>query len=293
MEISQVLAFAAVVDAGTFSAAARKLGMPKSTLSRKVAELEERLGARLLHRTTRKLQLTDVGRTYYAYAARAAAEIEAGELAVRALEEAPRGRLRVTAPVNMDFLGPICAEYLERYPEVQLDFVCTDRVVSLVDEGFDVALRAGQLSDSSLIARKLARFRWHVVASDAYLRRRGEPSSPEELEEHDCIVFGAGSRQGQWTLESGRKRVVTAVSGRIITNDFAVIEDAVNAGLGLALLPDFRCPPHGNPARRRVLPDWTGPEVPLFAVYPSTRHLSPKVNVFLDLLTERLPPPRT
>jgi DNA-binding transcriptional LysR family regulator len=264
--------------------------MPKSTLSRKVAELEARLGARLLHRTTRKLQLTDVGRTYYAYAARAAAEVEAGEQAVRALEDAPRGRLRVTAPMNMDFLGPICAAYLARYPEVQLELVCTDRVISLVDEGFDVAIRAGQLSDSSLIARKLASFRSLVVASEDYLRRRGEPSSPGELERHDCVVFGAGSGQGRWLLESGEKRQTVEVSGRITTNDFAVIEDAVAGGLGLALLPQFRCAGAVDQGRlRRVLERWSGPVVPLHAVYPSIRHLSPKVSSFLELLGEHLP----
>jgi DNA-binding transcriptional LysR family regulator len=290
MDISQIIAFAAVVDAGSFSAAARRLGMPKSTLSRKVAELEARLGARLLHRTTRKLQLTDVGRTYYAYAARAAAEVEAGEQAVRALEDAPRGRLRVTAPMNMDFLGPICAAYLARYPEVQLELVCTDRVISLVDEGFDVAIRAGQLSDSSLIARKLASFRSLVVASEDYLRRRGEPSSPGELERHDCVVFGAGSGQGRWLLESGEKRQTVEVSGRITTNDLAVIEDAVAGGLGLALLPQFRCAGAVDQGRlRRVLERWSGPVVPLHAVYPSIRHLSPKVSSFLELLGEHLP----
>jgi DNA-binding transcriptional LysR family regulator len=292
VETTQIVAFAAVVDAGSFSAAARKLGMPKSTVSRKVAELEERLGARLLHRTTRKSQLTDVGRTYYAYAARAVAEIEAGELAVKALEEAPRGRLRVTAPMNMEFLGPICAEYLARYPDVQLDLVCTDRVVALVEEGFDVAIRAGRLADSSLIARKLASWEGIVVASDSYIERRGAPASPKDIGDHDCIAFGAGSNPGRWQLTSGRELVELDVRGRIIANDFSVMEDAVAAGLGIALLPLFRCADALRAQRlRRVLSGWTGPAVPIYAVYPSTRHLSPKVTSFLTLLADRLSEP--
>src|SRR5688572_7793499 len=140
VDLNEVAVFVGVVQAGSFTAAARDLGMPKSTVSRRVSDLEARLGARLLQRTTRKLHLTDVGRTYFQHAARVVAEAEEAERAVGRLQQAPRGLLRVTAPLNFGFLGPIAAELLRRHPEVELELVCTDRVVDLVDEGFDVAI---------------------------------------------------------------------------------------------------------------------------------------------------------
>src|SRR6185369_3115761 len=171
MDLNEMLVFARVVQAGSFTTAATELGMPKSTVSRKVSELEERLGSRLLQRTTRKLSLTDVGRTYYDYCARIASEIEDAERAVSNLQETPRGLLRVTAPVNADFLGPIVSDYLERYPEVRLDLFCTARSVDLVEERFDLGIRAGALADSTLVARSLGEAKWFVAATPAYLRK--------------------------------------------------------------------------------------------------------------------------
>ena len=155
MDLNEIAVFAQVVQAGSFTAAARALRMPKSTVSRKVLELEQRLGARLLQRTTRKLSLTDVGRTYFGYAARAVAELEEAERAVRDLESAPRGLLRVTAPVNFGFLGPLVAASLLRHPDVQIELMCTDRVVDMVEERVDVGIRVGPLADSSLVTRSL------------------------------------------------------------------------------------------------------------------------------------------
>src|SRR5262249_31290315 len=148
-----------------FTAAAAELGMPKSTVSRKVSELEERLKSRLLQRTTRKLSLTDAGRIYYEYCARIAGEAEDAERAVTSLQEAPRGPLRVTAPVNDAFLGPIVSDYLKRYPEVRLELFCTSRAVDLVEERFDVAIRAGPLADSTMIAKSLGQASWYLVAT--------------------------------------------------------------------------------------------------------------------------------
>src|SRR4051812_18126801 len=165
MDLNEIAVFTKVVQAGSFTAAAKQLGMPKSTVSRKVSELEERLGSRLLQRTTRKLSLTDAGRTYYDYSARIASEIEEAERAVSSLEDTPRGLLRVTAPVNAAFLGPIVSGYLRRYPEVRVDVLCTGRAVDLVEERYDVGIRAGTLADSSLIARSLGNARWVLVAT--------------------------------------------------------------------------------------------------------------------------------
>jgi DNA-binding transcriptional LysR family regulator len=157
MDLNEIVVFARVVQAGSFTRAARELGMPKSTVSRKVAELEERLGSRLLQRTTRKLSLTDVGRTYHEHCARIVSELEEAERAVSSLQGKPRGLLRVTAPVNMSFLGPIIGDYLKRYPEVQLELFCTQRSVDLVEERYDVGIRAGSLADSTLTHAASAR----------------------------------------------------------------------------------------------------------------------------------------
>src|SRR6266850_380335 len=177
MDLNEMLVFARIVQAGSFTAAAAALGMPKSTVSRKLSELEERLKARLLQRTTRKLSLTDVGRTYYDYCVRIVGEIEDAERAVSSLQETPRGLLRVTAPINVAFLGPIVSDFLKRYPEVRLELFCTGRAVDLVEERFDLGIRAGVLADSTLIARSLGSVRWFLVASPAYVEKRGRPRS--------------------------------------------------------------------------------------------------------------------
>src|SRR5689334_18477341 len=170
MDLNEMVVFAKVVQAGSFTAAAKQLGMPKSTVSRKVGELEDRLDARLLQRTTRKLSLTDVGRTYYEYCARIAGEVDEAERAVGDLQGTPRGLLRVTAGINSGYLEAIVSSYLKQNPGVQLEMLCTGRSVDLVEERFDVGIRAGALPDSSLIARSLGRVSWFLVATPAYLK---------------------------------------------------------------------------------------------------------------------------
>lgn len=292
MDLNDILVFARVVQAGSFTAAAHALSMPKSTVSRKVFELEERLGSRLLQRTTRKLSLTDVGRTYYEYAARIVSEVEEAERAVGLLEQEPRGLLRVTAPLNFGFLGPIVATFLARCPEVQVELVCTDRVVDLVEERFDVAIRAGALGDSTLIVKNLGNARRFLIASRAYLQKRGRPSAPEELAQHDCMLFGVGVDRAVYRLENGAKEVELAVRARLIVNDSDMLHAAAVAGLGIALLPIFRCAEDLQKHRlERVLEDWNAAPTPIQAVYPSTRHLSPKVKAFVEHLHAQMTPP--
>src|SRR5262245_42530996 len=189
MDLNEIMVFTRVVQTGSFTAAAKALGMPKSTVSRKVSDLEERLDTRLLQRTTRKLSLTDAGRTYFDYGARILGEVEDAERAIGDLQATPRGLLRVTAGINSSYLAPIVADFLGRYPEVRLDLLCTGRAVDLVEERFDVAIRAGALPDSSLIARSLGAVSWFLVATAAYLKKRGRPRSPEDLAQHDVLIF--------------------------------------------------------------------------------------------------------
>ncbi len=292
MDLNEILVFTRVVQAGSFIGASRELEMPKSTVSRKVAELEERLGARLLHRTTRKLRLTEVGQAFYQHAARVVAEAEEAEHVVDRMQEVPRGLLRVTAPLNFGYLGPIVASFLTRYPEVQLEVVCADRVVDLVQEGFDVAVRAGQLDDSTLTARKLGVLRSYLVASPAFLEKHGTPREPQELERFDCVVFGVGVDRSRWRLRRNRQTVVVEVNARFAVNDFDLIDDVACAGLGVTMLPVFRCIEHLRAHRlERVLREWCSPEIPLHAVFPSKRHVSPKVKAFLDHLRDGMTPP--
>jgi DNA-binding transcriptional LysR family regulator len=284
--------FARVVQAGSFTAAATALGMPKSTVSRKISELEARLGARLLQRTTRKLGLTDAGRTYYDYCARIIGEVEDAERAVSNLEETPRGLLRVTAPVNVAFLGPIVSDYLKRYPDVRLDLFCTGRAVDLVEERFDAGIRAGALADTSLVARSLGSVRWFLVATAAYLKKRGRPKSPDDLKRHDCLVFGPGTERTTLRLENATGPTQVSVAARLMVTDMDVLSDAAHAGVGIALLPAFNCAAEIRERKlERVLPAWSAPPTPVNVVYPTTRHLSPKVKSFVDHLVQRMTPP--
>jgi DNA-binding transcriptional LysR family regulator len=292
MDVNEMLVFARVVHTGSFTRAAAELGMPKSTVSRKVTGLEERLKARLLNRTTRKLSLTDVGRTYYGYCARIASEIEDAERAVSSLQETPRGLLRVTAPVNAAFLAPIVSDFLARYPDVQLQLYCTGRRVDLIEEGFDVGIRAGALADSTLIARSLGSVTWILVATPGYLKKHGRPRSPDDMKKHDCLLFGAEPSGAGLRLDRGDKSAQATMAARLLVGDMDVLRAAATAGLGIALLPAFQCLDDLRARRlERVLRDWNAPATPVHVVYPSTRHLSPKVKAFVDHLHERMTPP--
>ena len=283
MDLNDVLTFARVVRAGSFTAAARELGVQKSSVSRRVSALEEHLGARLLQRTTRALRLTDEGRVFYDHCQRALAELEDAEEALSGMGARPRGLLRITAPLSFGFLGPIVAAFLRRWPEVEVELVCTDRVVDLVEEGFDVAIRAGKLPDSSLIARRVGSLPRFLVASPSYLRRKRPPRSPADLAAHDCVSFGA--RRSPWLLQSDGASIEVAVASRLLVNDYDLLRQTIVAGLGIGLIPEPDClEPLADGRLKRVLPAWTGVETPIHAVYPSLRHLSSKVKAFIDHL---------
>lgn len=292
IDLNELVVFVHVIQAGSFSGAARHLGMPKSTVSRKVAELEERVGARLVQRTTRNLGLTDAGRIYYERAARVVNDVQEAEEAVSAMQATPRGLLRVTAPLGFGVLGAIIGELLERHRDVQIELVCTDRRVDLVEERFDVAIRAGALADSGLIARKITSVRSILVASPRYCRTHGTPRTPADLTKHACIAFGVGASPNVWTLESGGKRTDVRITPKLTVNDVEVVRTAALAGTGIGIqaeqgaADDLR---HGR--LRRVLPGWSSSDVPIYALYPSTRQLSPKVTAFIDRVTEHFRTP--
>jgi len=292
MDVNEIAVFARVVQAGSFRAAAKALGMPKSTVSRKVSDLEERLSARLLQRTTRKLSLTDAGRTYFDYSVRIVNEIEAAERAVSSLQDRPRGLLRITAGFNSQWMAGIITDFMKRNPEVQIEVLSTNRSVDLIEERFDLAIRAGVLPDSSLVARKLGNAKWFLVATPGYLKKKRRPRVPDDLKEHECLLAGTGTTIVDLRLDRRDESVHVAVSARLLVSDFDLLYAAATAGLGIAVLPAFRCVEDLRAHRlERVLSDWAPPETPVQVVYPTGRHVSAKVKSFVDYLQQRMTPP--
>ncbi len=289
-DLNEMAVFVKVVEEGSFVGAGRALGMPTSTVSRRIASLEGRLGARLLHRTTRQVRATDVGQTFYDRASRVVTEAAEAEQVVLSTRDIPHGSLRVTAPVLVAqrVLTPVALEFLATWPEVQFDIASTDRVVDVVGEGFDVALRAGPFDDSSLVVRKLIQSRLCLVAAPSYIAAYGAPQEPEELGQHGCLSYRL-ALQRSWTLHGPRGEVRASVAGRMATNDLSVTHAAVLAGLGIGLLPQFTIEPELQDGKLvRVLPEWCGPDLWLGAVYPSARHLPTKVRAFIDALAAHL-----
>lgn len=283
---NEMVVYCRVVEAGSFVGAARVLGLPKSTVSRKVARLEDRLGVRLLHRTTRVVRTTPVGQAYYERCMSLVNDAEEAERLVTSAQERPSGLLRVTTStiIGERWLGGIVTDYLHENPDVRIDLLLTNRMVDLVDEGYDLAFRAGVLPDADLIARRLQKGRTVLVASPAYLARRGEPRRPEDLEQHDCVVVGADSGRGVWSFGDLR----LAVTGRIAINDVRLAREAALAGLGIARMPSFLINEDIAAGRlKRVLPSLPDNFGGLYAVYPSRRHLSTAVRSFVDFVIDR------
>lgn len=284
--LNSMEAFVEVVEAESFSGAARKMGVPKSTLSRRISRLEDRLGVQLLLRTTRQLSLTDLGRRYFERCRRIVADIRDAEAEVREANAEPRGVLRVTMPTQdgSALFAKVLAGYLERYPEVDVHALVTNRFVHLVDEGFDIALRAGRLSDSNLIARQLMSASHTLVASPDYLEAHGEPADVDDLRDHECLVRESPDGGSQWTTADGR---TIRVSGRLRANDIGVVKQATLAGLGLAILPS----PMVTDALRdgrlvEVLVDEMRMTTGVYAVFPPGRQVSAKVRAFIDYAVE-------
>jgi DNA-binding transcriptional LysR family regulator len=288
-DLNDIVVFARVVQAGSFTAAGKLLELPKSTVSRKLSALEARLGTRLLQRTTRSIALTEAGRTYHEHCLRILAEVEASERAMISYQDEPRGLLRVTAALRLRFLGDVFAELLRKYPELRVELVCTDRNIAIVEEGFDMAIRAGTLEDSSLIARRLGHVEQVLVASPAYLLRHGEPEHPRELRRHQGLLFGSVKGGSAWTLRRGDEQVPASPEPRLVANEFDVIHAAALAGHGVAMLAEIRVREELAAGRlRRVMPEWRLPEVPLHALYPSAQHLAPKVAALVGVMLERV-----
>ncbi|MDX8482057.1 LysR family transcriptional regulator [Mesorhizobium sp. VK24D] len=290
-DLNDVVVFARVVEAGSFTAAARLLAMPKTTVSRRIAALEREVGVRLLQRTTRSLSMTDAGRLYYEQSSQALRTLEEANLRLAQARVEPSGTIRISAPVGFGayFLNRAVIEFLEMYPKTKVELRLTDDKLNLVEDGIDLAFRTGVLEDSTLIARKLGTTHRLLCASADYLARHGLPEAPADLVHHHCVIAGPSAVGAHWVLDGPSGQETFTVAGRFAANEMQAVVAAAIAGQGIAQLPHGMAEALiGEGRLRRVLENYTTPAGGLYVLYPSSRHLSPLVKAFIDLATERI-----
>lgn len=292
--LNDMLYFAEVVECGGFAAAARRLGLPKSKLSRRVADLEAHLGVRLLQRTTRKLSLTDVGALYLRHCIAVRDQAQAAQEAVEQVHTAPRGTVRVSCPLTLaqTTVGPLIPVFMQRYPQVRIDMRVSNRPVDLVEEGVDVALRVrAVLEDSAtLVVKNLGTSRTLLVASPEQLRRQWQAQAVEELEGLDTVAMTALDGRASWALQGPQGASYTLVhTPRLCADDLATLLFAVEGGVGMSFMPEYMCAEALRNGRLvEVLPGWSPPPGIFHAVYPSRRGMVPAVRAFLDFLGEAI-----
>jgi DNA-binding transcriptional LysR family regulator len=291
VDLNQVAVFLKVVELQSFTAAAEALGLPKSSVSRSVAGLEQSLGVQLLQRTTRTVALTSAGSNYFREAARALAALGEAQATLSQYESTPQGVVRVTAPVDVGttVLAEAAAVFVRKYPGIQLDFLLTARVINLVDEGVDLAVRAGVLRDSSLMARRVNSLDAWLFAAPVYLESRGTPHQVSDLAQRDCVLFRPKRGTTQWSLVGPDGPREIEVSGPVGADDFTFVREAVLAGAGVGLLPALFCEKHvENRQLVRVLAPYASAAAPLHVVWPASRHVPQRVRLVRDWLVDTL-----
>ncbi len=289
-KVTSLRAFAKVVETGSFSEAGRQLRLSRSAISKYVGELEESLGVQLLNRTTRHASPNENGQLYYERALVILSEIDAADQAVTHLQSAPRGLLRVNAPMSFGTirLGPALADFMQKYPDLQVQLVLSDDLVDPVQDGFDVTLRIADLESSSLIARKITPMPRVICASPGYLEKHGTPSHPRELRDHMSLTYGFLLTGNQWKLTGTDGEHWIQPAWALCVNNAEVLRDVAIKGRGVALIPEFIA---GKALKsgllKAILKEFWAPPLTLYAIYPPTRHLSVKVRLFIDFLVER------
>jgi len=291
--VTAMRVFTAVVDSGSFAGAADRLNLSRGMATRYVAQLEDHLGVRLLHRTTRKQSLTGEGADYYQRAVQIIASIEDAELSATQGSMDPRGTLRISAATGFSIghLDQAIVAYLQRYPNVEIDLINSERIVDLVDEGFDLAIRVAQQLSPGLIARRLAPVHIVVCASPAYLKAHGTPASPAELMDHNCLFYSSSTYRNKWRFCRDGEEQNIQVKGNFHVNEGKVLVNAALAGMGILYEPDFLVTEHIRQKRLvRILDDWKADKFSLYAVYPNRQFLPLKVRSFIDFLVEYFGP---
>lgn len=285
-QLEDMQIFVSAVEAQSFTAAADRLGLSKQFISRRIMALEERLGARLLIRTTRKLNVTDTGRGYYERALKIIDEVNETEQLVSRANTSPRGTLRISAPVTFGtlHLGPAIARFMAQCPDVAIELDLSDRFVDIVGEGYDMAIRIGHLADSSLVARHIAPAQLVTCASPAYLKAHGKPKTPLDLKTHECLIYGH-ARNVEWTFFEKGKPLRIPVKGRMRANNGELSCAAAIEGLGITLLPTFIV---GEALRTKqlltILDAYAPPPLNIYALYPQHRQSSLAIKAFADFL---------
>lgn len=285
MDLNEIAIFVKVVEAGSFAKASLQLDIPKSTVSTKVSALEKRLGVTLIRRTTRKLFVTDAGLSYFNQCLQGLNQISSASEQVTQTQSTPQGLLRITAPVELGAaLLPMAIEQFQNlYPEVHLEIMLTDRTVDLISEGFDLAIRAGNLKDSSLIAKKIGSVFFAAFASPKYLKTYGEPKIPKDLQSHACLQFSPLGTEN-WKLNSLKGSQTVSLPKKLLMNDLSLVKSLAVAGLGVALMPTFYCYTEtGNKKLVRILNDWKSESRPVHFIYPQQAFVAKKLSAFLQV----------
>jgi DNA-binding transcriptional LysR family regulator len=289
-KLTALSVFRVVCELGSFSGAARKLRLSNAAVSKNVRELEDELGARLLERTTRRVRMTEAGEAYFRRASAILDELQVLDAEIKDQSRVPRGTLRVAAPMSLGIaqVAPAVGAFLVEHPELHVELEMNDRYVDLVGEGFDVALRGGTLSDSSLVARRLCAIERVLCASPDYLRQHGRPRRPQELARHRCLVYSLAKSPTRWTLTRKSRRVRLEVQGPLSINSSLALAAAASAGAGIALLPEVTARDSLSTRQlEAVLTDWRAEPQSLFAVYPRHHQISQRVRLFVDFLAAR------
>ncbi|WP_437622454.1 LysR family transcriptional regulator [Sorangium sp. So ce1151] len=291
--LSDILVFMAVVEEGSFIAGGQAMGLTRSAAGKAVSRLEDRLGVRLLNRTTRALSLTDEGRVFHDRGLQILAAVDDAEASVAGRSGTPRGLLRLTVPDAFGRLVvlPLLRKYLEAWPEIQVEVSFTDRLADIVEEGFDLAVRIGEAPpDTRLVSRVVARYKAMLCASPSYIAARGEPLSLDDLAGHDCLIFSSRNRRQSWRFVGDDGTSVKAQGrSRLRLDSGEALRDAAVAGLGIAFLPDFLVAADLAAGRlQQVLPDLAAEDVKIVTIYPTRRLLEPRVRRFIDLMVEEL-----
>ena len=285
-----VAVFVAVINMGSFTAAARALGHSTSYVSKEVSRLEKRLGSRLLNRTTRTISLTDAGRAYYERCSQIVIDAENAERSISQLQDRPRGLLRVNAPLSFGslYLLDYLPEFMERFPEINLEIEFNDRLIDVVAEGYDVVVRVGSNKDSNLVARQFTSSKSVMAASPAYLTKKGRPAKASDLERHDCLAYSLLPSPKVWELIKDGKRTTVSFEPRLMGNNAQIQVTMMVGGIGIGRVPLFCCEKEIESGELEIImDDYEQPELGVYAVYPHRQYLTAKVRAFVDFLVEK------